>query len=383
MRIVSSTPADGGSITVNEPIQLVFDKELDPNSFTTQMLVLEHNNVAIDNYTYEISGNTLSISIPGQSLGNYYLFFTGYDLLNNKYLVSVDGDKFVGQFSLEFTITHEDGTVEEDNTTVPTDSVVILTDAVNDVSVTYPKLLLTHQFEQQFSQKIAKDFEIQISVENFDGSYLLDQYTVTTTSTPAFYQEDKLIVNFGDPLTNSIVTISTVGDIEFQNGQKKTFEFILLTQLKPYINLKQSLSQLGSYAKEIQEHELWYQALSQMIAYEQNFSESIIGQDVLNPRVRMFLQKYQYLELLTLLLNRKILHSGDSINTGIQSISFGRVNNSQIQLIEQQKQELVSQFSLVKPVSQNKQIQNNIALHSRALQQLKIWEETFGAGGDF
>ena len=382
MQITSSTPVNGGTIQAGGQIQLVFDKNIDATTFATQMLIIEHNNTTVD-YQYNISNNVLSITIPNQNLGTYYLYFSGYDLLNNQYLKATDGDSFEGTFSLQFDIVSETGDTGEENNVVPTNEVVILTDTVSDITVSYPTMLVTPTFTQTFSEDIAQQFDIQVSIENFDGSYSVNQYTVTDISTPAFYQNNQLTINFSETLTNSIITISTVGDIEFANGVKKSFEFVVLTQLQPYINLKQSLSQLGSYSKEIKEHELWYQALSQMIQYENNFGESIIGKSILTPQTKMFLQRYQYLELLTLLLNRKMILSGTAINTGVQSVSFGRVNANQIQFIESQKQELVSSYAAMKPVTQNKQINSDITLHSKALQQLKLWEEIFGLGSDF
>ena len=116
MQITSSVPVNGGTIQAGEQIQLVFDKNIDATTFTTQMLIIEHNGVTIDNYQYSISDNILSVAIPNQDLGTYYLYFSGYDLLNNQYLKATDGDSFSGTFSLEFEIVSQTGETSDTGT---------------------------------------------------------------------------------------------------------------------------------------------------------------------------------------------------------------------------------------------------------------------------
>jgi len=51
-------------------------------------------------------------------------------------------------------------------------------------------------------------------------------------------------------------------------------------------------------------------------------------------------------------MNRKILSSGDSINTGVSSITMGRVNTDQIKFIEEQQRTIIEQFiDVITPTS--------------------------------
>lgn len=362
MRVILSRVEDRSII-------LEFDEQIDQSSFMPSMLILEKDSQIIE-FSHQIDGNLLKIIPNTLQTGTYYLYLSGYDLLSNKYLKSTSGSAINETYSYEFLLSQPNN--EPPTGEVPP-TVVDLT--TSQVEVNYTKLLLSDRFVQTFNKAITQPFTQQVTIEDFDGGVSQYQYDVTEQSTPISYSQNNLVLYFGKSITNQIVTIDqniTFGDITQQ------FNLTQLGQLKPYINLRQAMQQFGSYSGQISDQDQWYAALAQMVAYEWNSGVSIIGKDLTDTSQKLFLQKYQYFELLKMMMNRKILSSGDSINTGVSSITMGRISTDQIKFIEDQQQELIQQFvSIITPTSQNKQMKSNIMLHSTAVRQLKIWEHIF------
>lgn len=345
------------------------------------MLILEKNGASVE-YDYSISGYDLTITPKNPSQGTYYLYLSGYDLLNNKYLLSTTGNQ-ASTFGLEFTAT---GKVSNGTNDTPTQSdttpqpIVVLDDS--PVTVTYTKLLNTAEFVQTFSSAIAKPFKIYVTIDRIDGEASTYTHDVTDTSESAFFVQNELHYIMPTYVNNQIVYITT-SEIEFENGRKDTFEFIALTTLKPYINVRHVGSQLGKYYNEITDADIYYASISQMVVYEKIIGETIIGKTIIDSKTRLFLKKYQYYELLTLLLNRKMLSSGNQVNTGVASVTFGRVNQSQIDFLKAQKDELIREYlGGLSPISQNKSEGAMYPANTKALQQIKAWEEIFGYGGE-
>ena len=356
----------------NRNIILEFDEQIDQSSFMPSMLILEKDSQILE-YSYSIENQLLKITPNIIQTGQYYLYLSGYDLLSNKYLKSITGTAISETYSYEFIL--EQSNNEPPTGDVPPEVIDLTTQQIN---VNYTKLLLSDRFVQTFNKQITQPFTQQVTIEGFDGSVIQNQYDVTEISIPISYSNNNLVFMLGMPLTNSILTIQQ--DIPF-GETTQPFELVQLGQLKPYINVRQAVQQFGSYSGQISDQDQWYAALAQMIAYEWNTSEPIIGKELKDPSQKLFLQKYQYLELLKMLMNRKILSSGDSINTGVSSITMGRVSTDQIKFIEDQQHAIIEQFiDIITPTSQNKQMKSNIMLHSNAVRQLKIWEHIFQEG---
>lgn len=91
MKVLSSVPENGGTISRGETITLTFSKPLDPSTFTAAMLYIEYNSSSVD-FTYQIDGNTLSVTPNAQYNGKYYLFLYGTDIVAGLRLLSTDGE---------------------------------------------------------------------------------------------------------------------------------------------------------------------------------------------------------------------------------------------------------------------------------------------------
>ncbi len=344
------------------------------------MLVIERD-ANLWEYEYSISGYDLIITLKNPVAGAYYVFLSGYDLLNNKYLKSTTGN-MQSTYGFEFVVTNEYASGGDDNNTNTTEPRQIVVLDAQPVTVNYNKLMYSPQFVQTFSSQIAKPFKVSVIVDRIDGEASYFEYTVSDVSETAFYSQNQFMYVMPQFVPNQIVYINT-DEIEFENGHKGSFEFTVLTQLKPYINVRQIQSQLGKYAKEITDADIYYASLKQMIAYESNSGNQIIGKSIANQKIRMFLEQYQYLELLMLLINRKVIASGNTINVGVANVSIGNVTDSHLDFIKRQQEQLISEMiSNLSPISQNKSANVVMPINTKAMYQLKVFEEIFGFGGE-
>lgn len=379
MKVISSVPTNGGELEKNTNLVLIFDEPIDNVSFNKSMLYIEREGNNVD-YDYSINNNELTITLKSYILGKYYLYLTGYDVLNNLYLKSTSGNNISSDFAMSFDVidSQQSGGNTNNETTITQEYIVL--DDDEEITAEYSSLILQNQFRQTFSSQIQQPFDITVIIENFDGSYTINQYNVSDISTPAYFTNNVLVVNFETLQPNSMVTIET-SDITFTGDIKQSFNFTALTNLNPYINMNAIKQKLGSYQSNISREELYYAQLSAMIAYEQSSGTQIIGQQITQEQ-KMFIQKYQYLELLQLLLNKKMIDSGNSINTGIASLSFGNVTGNQIDYINQQKDELLNNYIKLSAKWQDKQYKYNYSTSSRAMLQLEMLRNIIGGEYD-
>jgi hypothetical protein len=103
MKVISSVPTNGGELEKNTNLVLIFDEPIDNVSFNKSMLYIEREGNNVD-YDYSINNNELTITLKSYILGKYYLYLTGYDVLNNLYLKSTSGNNISSDFAMSFDV---------------------------------------------------------------------------------------------------------------------------------------------------------------------------------------------------------------------------------------------------------------------------------------
>jgi hypothetical protein len=104
MRIIETYPQYGGTISAQEAIKLVFDKDIDASTFSTGMVTIQSDAGTSITYTYEIQASQLILRPNFQQTGQYQLAFTPFDFVSGQILSSTDGDACNESLYLAFTV---------------------------------------------------------------------------------------------------------------------------------------------------------------------------------------------------------------------------------------------------------------------------------------
>ena len=336
------------------------------------MQYIERDNSETVDFTFSISGNELIITPNVRYNGTYYLFLTGTDLIAGLRLMSTDGEFLTETFLLSFTVSD----AEQPGEIVDLIDVNIDT---ADISVDYTTILFSGAFSQIFSENILEPFNQRMVVEPFDGEETTTQLLVTNTSTPLICNGNVVTGIINQP-ANALVYIN-MDNIKFQSGRSKSFEFVCVTQLKPYINFEYIRKQFGTYKQNITTENLYFAQLQQMIKFEDAFGKQIIGVSTLTPREKMFLQQQQHLELLKSLMLTKQLVANDSISINNVKIQYGNSSYT-LDYIKQMENNFISSYQDLRPSVAERGINHvNTRVHQRALKALDVLFRYLTKGG--
>ncbi len=350
MNILQTNPRDGEVVSSLDRIVVTFDKNIDVNSFTTQMASIFDEDGNTLTYTYEISGSDL-ILIP-QTLNagkTYRVFISGVDIFTNTNLQQTDGDTFSGQ--IEFTFKLEQQPLPEIN---------VIDISADDVYIIQSSkyILNTNVFYVKFSDQIlTQQVECFVTTENFNGIIQYDRYIIAKQGETVL--DNDQIVQYGisgDTITiqfdyfqpNCIITLE-LPSITFENGLTKSYTFTLATQLSPYFNVSLLKTKFGDQKEFINDTDVYLQLYETIIKAEELFSKPILGQNIiLPPEIRLFVNEYQYWSLYEILIMQKALRQGDRLTTANTTIVNGDVDSKLLDYIRKQKDNVVTKYTRLK-----------------------------------
>lgn len=350
MNILQTNPRDGEVVSSLDRIVVTFDKNIDVNSFTTQMASIFDEDGNTLTYTYEISGSDL-ILIP-QTLNagkTYRVFISGVDIFTNTNLQQTDGDTFSGQ--IEFTFKLEQQPLPEIN---------VIDISADDVYIIQSSkyVLNTNVFYVKFSDQIlTQQVECFVTTENFNGIIQYDRYIIAKQGETVL--DNDQIVQYGisgDTITiqfdyfqpNCIITLE-LPSITFENGLTKSYTFTLATQLSPYFNVSLLKTKFGDQKEFINDTDVYLQLYETIIKAEELFSKPILGQNIiLPPEIRLFVNEYQYWSLYEILIMQKALRQGDRLTTANTTIVNGDVDSKLLDYIRKQKDNVVTKYTRLK-----------------------------------
>ena len=329
------------------------------------MLYIEYNSSSVD-FTYQIDGNILSVTPNAQYNGKYYLFLYGTDIVAGLRLLSTDGEFLTESYQLEFEVVEAEDQTE----------IVELVEVPNadDVTVDYTVALLSNTFSQVFSEDILQPFDQSITIEPFSGEVTTTNLTVTQTSNPLIWNGQNIVSGVLDQPNNQLVYL-TFSNVQFASTTK-SFDFLCVTQLTPYINIEYIRRQFGAYQQQINIDTLYYQQLAQMVKYEDVFGEEIIGISSLTPRQKMFLQQYQHLEVLKTMIAAKQQVAGDSISIDNFKVSYSQLNTSTLKYLQDMEDKIIQQFQDLRAAVASRGIKYiNKNIHDKAARAVNMLYE--------
>lgn len=365
MRIIETYPQYGGTISAQEAIKLVFDKDIDASTFSTGMVTIQSDAGTSITYTYEIQASQLILRPNFQQTGQYQLAFTPFDFVSGQILSSTDGDACNESLYLAFTV-EASGSVQIDT------DIMDAVDTLEPQTMEFKQVVVGNTFSVKFDKQIQAPFEARIVVDRFDGDEYDETVTVTEDSSFAKYTNTDsgavVTVTFDAPLENAIVYM--LMDVSFTDGSAGHYEAIQFGRLKPYINTIHIRNYLGQYSSSVQDDQLYYAILKQMVELEYQTGKRIIGQNI-EPQEKVFIMEYQKLELAKMLSSETLVGSGMSLDLGAFSISVRQTNST----IDQLQQSIIKQYILFNPKVASRSLSYDETVHTRARQQLKLYEE--------